>query len=110
MLLLDEATSALDTESEAVVQAALDAMIAGGGMTVVVIAHRLSTIVDASRILVIVAGRVQESGSHAALLEQQGEYAKLVRRQQVGSGASLDASRTSSVLDLRESESEAPRT
>ena len=104
MLLLDEATSALDAESEAVVQAALDGMIAAGGMTVLVIAHRLSTIVDATRILVIAGGRVKESGNHASLMAQQGEYFKLVARQVQGSGtsgtASARGSASSSMVDL----------
>ena len=85
VLLLDEATSALDAESEHVVQAAIDSMIAQGGMTVLVIAHRLSTIRDADRILVVHGGKVSEAGSHAELLARpDGEYAKLVARQMAG--------------------------
>jgi len=81
VLLLDEATSALDADSESVVQAAIDQMIAHGGMTVLVIAHRLSTIRGADTILVIKGGGVAESGTHASLLEAKGEYAKLVTKQ-----------------------------
>ena len=99
VLLLDEATSALDAESEAVVQNALDAMIEAGGLTVIVIAHRLSTIVDATRILVIAGGRVKESGTHSTLLEKQGEYAKLVKRQ-VHQGGSGMGSAIGSAVDL----------
>lgn len=99
MLLLDEATSALDAESEHVVQAAIDSMIAQGGMTVLVIAHRLSTIRNADRILVIQHGTVAESGKHAELLARpEGQYAKLVARQMAGgagSGSNTD-SRTAS--------------
>ena len=57
-----------DTESEATVQAAIDSMIAAGGMTVLVIAHRLSTIRNASKILVLKGGRVAEQGTHEELL------------------------------------------
>ena len=81
VLLLDEATSALDAESEAVVQAAIDSMIAQGGMTVVVIAHRLSTIRGADSIHVIRDGAVAESGTHDQLLAMHGEYERLVTRQ-----------------------------
>eukprot|EP00798_Chlamydomonas_sp_ICE-L_P013698 gene13698-19590_t len=79
VLLLDEATSALDADSEAVVQEALDRMMSG--RTTLVIAHRLSTIQGADRIIVIGKGVVQESGTHAELLEAGGAYANLVHRQ-----------------------------
>jgi len=75
ILLLDEATSALDTESERQVQTALDQLMAG--RTTLVIAHRLSTVVDADIIYVIEDGRIAQSGSHAALLDGGGPYAKL---------------------------------
>ncbi|CAK1580406.1 unnamed protein product [Parnassius mnemosyne] len=78
MLLLDEATSALDTESEKVVQEALDA--AKAGRTCVMIAHRLSTVRDADRICVLRDGRVAESGTHAQLMQMQGLYYKLSRQ------------------------------
>jgi ATP-binding cassette subfamily B (MDR/TAP) protein 9 len=85
----DLATSALDAESEAVVQAALDTMIANSGatMTVIVIAHRLSTIRNASRIAVIADGVVQEIGTHDELISvTDGAYAALVRTQLGGGG------------------------
>jgi len=72
LLLLDEATSALDSESEAVVQEALDRLIAG--RTVLVIAHRLSTIRNADRIAVLDAGRLVELGSHDELIARRGAY------------------------------------
>jgi len=75
LLLLDEATSALDSESEAVVQEALDRLMVG--RTVIVIAHRLSTIRHADRIAVLAHGRLVELGSHAELLERGGVYARL---------------------------------
>jgi ABC-type multidrug transport system fused ATPase/permease subunit len=75
LLLLDEATSALDSESEAVVQQALDRLMAD--RTVIVIAHRLSTIRNADRIAVLGRGRLLEVGSHAELLERKGAYARL---------------------------------
>ena len=75
ILLLDEATSALDTESERQVQTALDQLMSG--RTTLVIAHRLSTVVDADVIYVIEGGRISQSGSHTALLEEGGPYAKL---------------------------------
>ena len=88
VLLLDEATSALDAESEAVVQEAIDAMIAQGGMTVVVIAHRLSTIRNANTILVVKGGTIAEGGTHEELLQRGGEYSKLVAKQMKVNGAS----------------------
>jgi subfamily B ATP-binding cassette protein MsbA len=79
ILILDEATSALDSESERAVQAALDKLMEG--RTTLVIAHRLSTIERASRIVVLVAGKVVEIGTHSELLEKNGAYANLYHLQ-----------------------------
>ena len=79
ILLLDEATSALDTESEALVQAALERLMEG--RATLMIAHRLSTVKNANRIYVIEAGRVVEEGSHDAVVARGGLYARLARQQ-----------------------------
>ncbi|HRO32204.1 MAG TPA: ABC transporter ATP-binding protein [Brevundimonas sp.] len=84
ILLLDEATSALDTESEALVQAALERLMQG--RATLMIAHRLSTVRGADRIYVIEAGRVVEEGSHADLLALGGLYARLARQQSLDGG------------------------
>jgi len=75
ILILDEATSALDTESERLVQDALQRLMQG--RTTLVIAHRLSTIEHADRVVVMQQGRVAEQGTHAQLLAQGGIYARL---------------------------------
>jgi subfamily B ATP-binding cassette protein MsbA len=79
ILILDEATSALDTEAERHIQAALAQLVRN--RTTFVIAHRLSTVEQADRIVVLDAGRVVESGTHAQLLAQDGRYAQLYRLQ-----------------------------
>lgn len=81
ILILDEATSALDTESEKLVQEALDKLLSG--RTSVIIAHRLSTIKNADKIIVIDQGRIVEEGTHTELIDKGGLYAKLVALQQV---------------------------
>jgi ABC-type multidrug transport system fused ATPase/permease subunit len=79
LLLLDEPTSALDTESEALVQEALERFMVG--RTTVVIAHRLSTIRDANRVLVLEAGSIIEEGTHEELISREGRYRELYLRQ-----------------------------
>ena len=79
LLLLDEATSALDAESERLVQAALDRLMAG--RTTLVIAHRLATVLKADRILVMDQGRIVESGRHEELVRAGGLYARLAALQ-----------------------------
>ncbi len=74
ILILDEATSALDTESERLVQGALDKLMRG--RTSIIIAHRLSTIENADRIIVLKRGQIIEEGSHKNLLQKQGHYFK----------------------------------
>ncbi|KUN02625.1 multidrug ABC transporter ATP-binding protein [Streptomyces canus] len=92
VLILDEATSALDTRTEHAVQEAIDALSAN--RTTLTIAHRLSTIRDADQIVVLDSGRVAERGTHEELLEQDGRYAELVRRD-----ARLDAAHGDAQLE-----------
>jgi len=79
ILVLDEATSALDAESEHLVQDALDRLMKG--RTTLIIAHRLSTVRGADRVLVLEGGQVVQSGSHQALMAEEGLYRRLVERQ-----------------------------
>jgi subfamily B ATP-binding cassette protein MsbA len=79
ILILDEATASLDTESERHIQAALETL--SKDRTTLVIAHRLSTIENADTILVLEAGQIVESGSHADLLKKNGIYARLYELQ-----------------------------
>ncbi|KAF7089356.1 hypothetical protein CFC21_092352 [Triticum aestivum] len=89
ILLLDEATSALDTESERVVQEALD--LASVGRTTIVVAHRLSTIRNADMIAVMQYGEVKELGSHEELIaDENGLYSSLVRLQQTRESNEVD--------------------
>ena len=82
LLLLDEPTSALDAESEQAVQQALDRLVRG--RTVLLIAHRLSTIARMDRIIVMDQGEIVEQGTHQALLDQNGLYARYWNRQSGG--------------------------
>ena len=86
ILVLDEATSALDSESEALVQEALENLMRG--RTSIVVAHRRSTVAARDRIVVLADGEIGEDGTHAQLVEAGGEYASLWSRQ---TGAFLEA-------------------
>jgi ATP-binding cassette subfamily B protein len=79
ILILDEAMSALDSESEALVQDALDRLMRG--RTTLIVAHRLSTVVRAHRVVVMEGGSLVQAGTHEELLEEDGPYRALVDRQ-----------------------------
>ena len=85
ILILDEATSALDTVTEQLIQQSLDSL--SEGRTTIIIAHRLSTVQSADIIAVVEGEHIVELGSHAELLAQNGEYARLCRAQEIEKGA-----------------------
>ena len=79
LVILDEATSSLDSESERLIEEAMEKLLRG--RSTLIIAHRLSTVLRADRVVVLEHGRVVESGRHTDLLEAEGTYAKLYRGQ-----------------------------
>ncbi|XP_065635563.1 ABC transporter B family member 21-like [Quercus suber] len=97
ILLLDEATSALDTESERVVQEALDRIMVN--RTTVIVAHRLSTVRNADMIAVIHKGKLVEKGSHSELLKDpDGAYSQLIRLQEANKVSKQDSSKRKAIL------------
>ncbi|GLX68190.1 ABC transporter ATP-binding protein [Paenibacillus glycanilyticus] len=88
ILILDEATANLDSQTEQLIQRALQ--VVSEGRTTIVIAHRLSTIMQADRIIVLSHGTIVESGTHAELVEQQGVYEELYRHSQGEAAATLE--------------------
>ena len=99
ILVLDEATSNVDAESEQAIQQALRALTRG--RTTIAIAHRLSTLRDADRILVFDRGRLSEQGSHQDLMRRDGQYAKLVRLQELGKGETHSRQKTTRAASSR---------
>jgi ATP-binding cassette subfamily B protein len=79
IIVLDEATSSVDSETEELIQKAIETLMKG--RTAIVIAHRLSTIQEADKIIVIDKGEIKEEGTHEVLLEKNGFYANLYRMQ-----------------------------
>jgi ATP-binding cassette subfamily B (MDR/TAP) protein 1 len=94
ILVLDEATSALDSESEGIVQGALDRLLQSSERTTIVIAHRLSTVKNADVICVVHDGQVAEKGTHDQLVAKKGHYSALVeaqKRRKTASGNEIDS-------------------
>ncbi|RHZ83267.1 hypothetical protein Glove_99g187 [Diversispora epigaea] len=106
ILLLDEATSALDTESERLVQEALDKATASGSTTSIVIAHRLSTIKNADKIVVMAQGEILEIGSHEELIAKNGAYYALVQAQELKVKETKEETEESEISSESESEDE----
>ena len=79
IFILDEASSSIDTETEHIIQTAIESVLKD--KTTFIIAHRLSTIVNADRILLIDKGRIAEDGTHASLMRQKGQYYRLYTNQ-----------------------------
>jgi ATP-binding cassette subfamily B (MDR/TAP) protein 1 len=105
ILLLDEATSALDSESELVVQSALDNIMAKKKLTTIIIAHRLSTIRNADKIFVVIGGRVVEKGTHNKLMRGETYYRRLVQKQdgkEEEDKSTAPMSRSASIVDLED--------
>ncbi|XP_066910223.1 ATP-dependent translocase ABCB1-like isoform X2 [Clytia hemisphaerica] len=102
ILLLDEATSALDTESESIVQTALDN--ASMGRTTIIIAHRLSTVKNADLIVAVQDGRVAEKGTHDELMARKGVYYQLVMLQTLAEQEEHELSETGSLITEEERE------
>ena len=96
VLVLDEATSSLDTESERLVEDALEKLLVG--RTTLIIAHRLSTVRRADRLVVLNHGRLVEEGTHADLLARGGLYARLYQRQFREGDTELDGAVTASLI------------
>ena len=84
ILILDEATSSIDTETEHIIQSAINKLLVG--RTTFIVAHRLSTIINADKILVISKGEVIEQGTHKELLKLKGEYYNLYKNQFINEG------------------------
>ncbi len=99
ILLLDEATSALDSESEGLVQEALERLMQG--RTSVVIAHRLSTVHHADRIAVLDHGELVESGTHAELIALDGLYARLYKMQFRDSGTAAAEPAVEEIVEVK---------
>mmetsp|Transcript_8086 Transcript_8086/g.13654 ORF Transcript_8086/g.13654 Transcript_8086/m.13654 type:complete len:1525 (-) Transcript_8086:107-4681(-) len=105
VLLLDEATSALDSESETVVQAAIDKLMESHDRTTIVIAHRLSTVRKADRIAFIANGRLREIGGHDDLMNKpNGRYQRLVESQKRKSSVNVADIKSDTLKDLEEDE------
>lgn len=104
ILLLDESTSALDSESEQVVQEALEKVVADQRRTTIVIAHRLSTIRNADVIAVVDAGKIVEQGTHDELIALEGQYYQLVEAQKATFFVEESSTRTHEFVDLRSTE------
>ncbi|GAK38409.1 ABC transporter ATP-binding and permease protein [Paenibacillus sp. TCA20] len=97
ILILDEATANIDTETEAIIQEALEVL--KKGRTTFIIAHRLSTIRNADQILVLHKGEIVESGSHDELMEKGGRYYQMYQLQH-GTGASETTANTHSIAGV----------